>query len=90
MRRPEADRDRRSLPLRAARPPRLYAMEPPDNRSIDWTGVQPDDSPIEPLDGRTFLLRLNRLEQHVHELRLLRRALKEQQCHGRPASRDPD
>ncbi len=31
-------------------------MEPRDNRSIDWTGVQPDDSPIEPLDGRTFLL----------------------------------
>ena len=65
-------------------------MEPPADRSIDWTGVQPDDSPIEPLDGRTFLLRLRRLEQHVHDLRLLRRALKEQQPHGRPASRDPD
>jgi hypothetical protein len=65
-------------------------MEPPDDRRIDWTGVQPDDSPIEPLDGRTFLLRLRRLEGHVHDLRLLRRVLKEQQSHDRPVSRDSD
>ena len=81
MRRPRAVRDRRVLPVRAGRPPRRYAMDPPDNRSIDWTGVQPDDSPIEPLDGRTFLLRLRRLEEHVHDLTLLRRALMEQQSH---------
>ena len=65
-------------------------MEPPNDRSIDWTGVQPDDSPIEPLNGRTFLLRLRRLEEHVHDLRLLRRALKKQLSHDRPASQDSD
>lgn len=65
-------------------------MEPPDNRSIDWTGVQPDDSPIEPLDGRTFLLRLRRLEEHVHALRLLRRALIEQRSHDPRVSSDSE
>ena len=65
-------------------------MEPPDNRSIDWTGVQPDDSPIEPLDGRTFLLRLRRLEEHVHDLTLLRRALKEQLSHDPRVSSDSE
>ena len=65
-------------------------MEPPDNRSIDWTGVQPDDSPIEPLDGRTFLLRLRRLEEYVHDLTLLRRALKEQQSHDPRVSSDSE
>ena len=65
-------------------------MEPPDNRSIDWTGVQPDDSPIEPLDGRTFLLRLRRLEEYVHDLTLLRRALMEQQSHGPRVSSNPE
>ena len=63
-------------------------MEPPDERRIDWTGVQPDDSPIEPLDGRTFLLRLRRLEGYVHDLILLRRAMKEQQAHDRPVCPD--
>ena len=65
-------------------------MDPADNRGIDWTGVQPDNSPIEPLDGRTFLLRLRRLEEHVHDLTLLRRALMERQPHDRRVSRDPE
>ena len=65
-------------------------MEPRDNRSIDWTGVQPDDSPIEPLDGRTFLLRLQRLEECVRDLTILRRARMERQPHDRPVSRDSE
>ena len=65
-------------------------MEPHDDRSIDWTGVQPDDSPIEPLDGRTFLLRLRRLEEHVHALRLLRRALMEQRSNDPRVSSDSE
>ena len=65
-------------------------MERHDNRSIDWTGVEPDDSPIEPPDGRTFLLRLRRLEEHVHALRLLRRALMQQRSHDPRVSSDSE
>ena len=65
-------------------------QEPPDNRRIDWTGVQPDDSPIEPLDGRTFLLRLRRLEAHARDLTLLRRALMQRQAHDRRVSADSE
>ena len=57
-----------------------------DNRGIDWTGVQPDESPIEPLNARTFLLRLKRLDDSVRDLRLLRRALKERQSDDRRLS----
>ncbi len=64
-------------------------MDPLDNRRIDWTGVEPDDSPIEPLDGRTFVLRLRRLDEHVRDLTILRRARMEQQPHDRRVSRDP-
>ena len=53
---------------------------PPDARSVDWTGVRPDDSPIEPLNSRTFVERLQRLEERARDLRLLRRALMER--HG--------
>ncbi len=65
-------------------------MEPRDKRRIDWTGVQPDDSPIEPLDGRTFLLRLRRLEECARDLTLLRRARMEQQPHDRRVSPDSE
>ena len=65
-------------------------MDPPDNRGIDWTGVQPDESPIEPLDGRTFVLRLRRLDERVRDLRLMRRALMERQPHDRRLSPDPE
>ncbi len=61
-----------------------------DKRSIDWTGVQPDDSPIEPLDGRTFLLRLRRLEEHARDLKRLRRARMEQHPHDRRVSPDSE
>ena len=50
-------------------------MDLKDNRAIDWTGVQPDDSPIEPLNARTFVLRLRRLEEWVSDLRRLRQAM---------------
>jgi hypothetical protein len=65
-------------------------VDPTDNRGIDWTGVQPDESPIERLDGRTFLLRLRRLDERVRDLKLLRRALMEQQTHNRRVSRDSE
>ena len=65
-------------------------MNAPDDRGIDWTGVQPNDSPIDPLDARTFLLRLQRLDERVRDLRLMRRALTEQQPHDRRLSPDPE
>lgn len=64
-------------------------VDAPDNRGIDWTGIGPDESPIEPLDARTFLLRLQRLDERVRDLRLLRRALMERQPHDRRLSPDP-
>ena len=65
-------------------------LEPPDNHGIDWTGVRPDDSPIEPLDGRSFVLRLRRLEDHVHDLTRLRQALTQRQTNDRAVSRNPE
>ena len=40
-------------------------MQPPDDRGVDWTGVRPDDFPIAPLDGRTFVERLQRLDKRT-------------------------
>ena len=65
-------------------------MDPTDNRGIDWTGVQPDESPIEPLDGRTFVLRLRRLDECVRDLTILRRARMERQTHDRQVSQDSE
>lgn len=64
--------------------------EPADERRIDWTGVQPDDSPIAPLDGRTFILRLRMLGERARDLTLLRRARNEQQPHDRRVHRDSE
>ena len=68
----------------------MPAMQPPDNRGVDWTGVRPDDSPIAPLDGRSFVARLRLLSARVRDLTLLRRARTEQHTHEERISRDPD
>ena len=52
----------------------MPVMQPPDDRGVDWTGGFPDDSPIAPLDGRTFVERLQRLSERARDLTLLRRA----------------
>ena len=56
-------------------------MQPPDDRGVDWTGVRPDDSPIGPLDGRSFVARLRRLSERARDLTLLRRARTEHHAH---------
>ena len=65
-------------------------MQPPDDRGVDWTGVRPDDSPIGPLDGRSFVARLRRLSERARDLTLLRRARTEQHTHEKRLSRDPE
>ena len=52
----------------------MPVKRPPDDRSVDWTGVRPDGSPIEPLNSRNFVERLQRLEERIRDLRLLRKA----------------
>ena len=73
---------------------RLYCgmpvMQPPDDRGVDWTGVRPDDSPIAPLDSRSFVVRLRRLSERARDLTLLRRARTEQHTHEKRLSRDPE
>ena len=49
-------------------------MQPPENRGVDWTGIHPDDSPIGPLDGRSFAARLRMLSERARDLNSLRRA----------------
>ena len=68
----------------------MPVKRPPDDRSVDWTGVRPDDSPIEPLNSRNFVERLQRLEERARDLRLLRRARTEQHAHEERLSRDPE
>ena len=63
-------------------------MQPPENRSVDWTGVRPDDSPIGPLDSRSFLVRLRMLSERVSDLTLLRQARTEQHTHEERLPRD--
>lgn len=55
----------------------MPVMQPPEDRGVDWTGIRPDDSPIEPLDSRSFVARLQRLSERVRDLTLLRQALTE-------------
>ena len=59
----------------------MPAMQPLENRTADWTGVRPDDSPIEPLDSHSFLVRLRMLSERARDLTLLRSAWTEQQPH---------
>ena len=65
-------------------------MQPPENRSVDWTGVHPDDSPVEPLDGRSFLARLRMLGERARDLTLLRSAWTEQRSHEKRLPRDTE
>lgn len=50
------------------------------SQSVDWTGVEPDATPIEPLTAETFAARLNSLTDAVAALDSLKRAFDEQ--HG--------
>ena len=68
----------------------MPARHLPDDRSVDWTGVRPDDSPIEPLNSRTFVERLQRLSARARDLTLLRKALAEQRAHEERLSRNPE
>ena len=58
-----------------------------DQPSIDWTGVQPDRSPIDPLDEQSFTLRLRLLSDRARSLTTLREAFAEQRSHGEQLSR---
>jgi len=60
---------------------------PPD---IDWTGVEPDRSPIAPLDATSFVQRLNRLSERVRSLRTLRAAFQQQRPHDPGPARDTE
>ena len=55
----------------------MPVMRPTEDCGVDWTGVRPDDSPIEPLDSRLFVARLRVLSERVRDLTLLRQALTE-------------
>ncbi len=65
-------------------------MQPPEDRIVDWTGVHPDDSPIAPLDGRSFLARLRILGERTRDLTLLRSARTERPSHAERLPRDPE
>jgi hypothetical protein len=65
-------------------------MQPRDDSNIDWTGVQPDQARIAPLDSNSFIVRLRLLSERAHGLTILRNALKEQQSHGEQLSRHPE
>lgn len=58
--------------------------------NIDWTGVEPDPSPIEPLDDHTFAVRLRLLSERAESLTILRKAFTEQQSNGEQLSRHPE
>jgi hypothetical protein len=64
-------------------------MQPEDEQNVDWTGVQPDQSPIAPLDGRTFTERLRLLSERANSLTILRNALT-QRSHADQLSRDSE
>jgi len=56
------------------------ARHSPQEPEIDWTGVAPDNAPIEPLTAETFVARLASLTEAVAALDQLRRAFDDQ--HG--------
>jgi len=65
-------------------------MQPSNHSRIDWTGVQPDQSPIAPLDERTFTMRLRLLSERATNIMILRNAFKQQHPDGHQLSRDPE
>lgn len=52
----------------------MPSMQPQERDGVDWTGVQPDTSPIGPLDSRSFPVRLQRLGERARSLTVLREA----------------
>jgi hypothetical protein len=66
------------------------AGESAPDAAIDWTGVQPDRSPIRPLDDQTFLLRLRLLTERAASLTRLRQAFLDQRSDGQQLPRDPE
>ena len=63
-------------------------MKTPLNPIADWSGVQPDTSAIEPLDGNSFLVRLRRLSERAESLTILRNAFAEQNFNGKQLHRN--
>jgi hypothetical protein len=63
-------------------------MRSGDESSVDWSGVQPDQSPIAPLDAESFLARIELLSQRARILTILRRAFVEQDAHAGPTDAD--
>jgi hypothetical protein len=57
---------------------------------IDWSGVAPDQSPIERLNARTFAARLRLLGERAEALTVLRQAMSEQRSRGEPLPRDSE
>ena len=49
---------------------------------VDWTGVQPDHTPIKPLDDQNVAGRLRLLSGRAESLTRLRTALTERTRHG--------
>lgn len=58
--------------------------------TIDWTGVQPDRSPIRALDADTFATRLRLLAERAEGLTRLRQALHDQSPHGQQLPGNPE
>jgi hypothetical protein len=57
-------------------------MQPLNDSTIDWTGIQPDQSPIGPLDANSFIVRLLLLSERAESLTVLRNAFRQQQSYG--------
>ena len=64
--------------------------EPVVRAPVDWTGVQPDRSPIQPLDAKTFSGRLRLLSERAASLTRLRTAFTDQPPNGQQLPRDPE
>jgi hypothetical protein len=68
----------------------ISEMHRPDKSEIDWTGVQPDPSPIRPLDAVTFVERLRQLTDRAAALTLMRKAFHDQHFNDEQISRDSE
>ena len=60
----------------------VRVAQSPEGPAIDWTGVQPDRSPIAPLNEESFIVRLRLLSERAESLTILRKAFAEQSSHG--------
>ncbi len=61
------------------------SIDPP---AIDWTGVEPDRSPIGPLDPESFVTRLRMLNERANSLLILREAFAQQKPYAGQLPRD--